>query len=78
LFLSLYTFRISGKKLSLWRVYPIKHLIVGVILFFSIRLLHNMSLPLLKSSWMVSGFYSILIVLAWLGFLRLLNREKIT
>jgi hypothetical protein len=34
-------------------------------------------LPLLNSSWMVSGFYSILIVLAWLGFLRLLNREKI-
>ena len=77
LLLSLYTFRISGEKLSLWRVYPIKHLIVGIILFFSIRLLHNMSLPLLKSSWMVSGFYSILIVLAWLGFLRLLNREKI-
>ena len=75
--LSLYTLRFSGGRLSLWRIYPIKHFTVGLILFFLVRFLQGINILSFFHPLMVSAFYSILVILVWLGFLRFMIREDI-
>jgi O-antigen/teichoic acid export membrane protein len=76
--LSFYTLRVSGGRLSLWRIYPVRHFTVGLTLFFLVRFLQGINLLSFSYPLMVSAFYSILVILVWLGFLRFMIREDIT
>ena len=73
--LSLYTLRFSGGRLSMWRIYPVKLFIVGfscfLVVFFRTSIFSFFH-PL-----MASAFYSILVIIIWLGILRFIIREEI-
>ena len=77
LFLSLYTLHFSGGRLSLWRIYPVRHFTVGLILFFLVRFFQEINLLSFSYPFMMSAFYSIMVILVWLGFLRFIIREDI-
>ena len=75
--LSFYTLRVSGGRLSLWRIYPIRHFTLSLILFFLVRFLQEINILSFFHPLVISAFYSILVILVWLGFLRFMIREDI-
>jgi len=75
--LSFYTLRVSGGKLSLLTIYPVRHLAAALSLFFLVRFLQEINLLSFCYPLLVSAFYSILVIVVWLGFLRFMIREDI-
>ena len=75
--LSLYTLRFSGGRLSMWRIYPVKLFIVGFSLFFLVSFLQKINMLSFFHPLMASAFYSILVIIIWLGILRFIIREEI-
>lgn len=73
--LSLYTLWVSKGKLALWRVYPVRHFLVGLTLFFSVRFMQEINLLSFSHPMMVSVFYSVVVIFVWLVSLRFINFE---
>ena len=76
--ISIFTYRITNGKLALCNIYPIKHMVVSLILFLLIHLIEGELEKIFKVSWVVTSINIAVIAITWTCFIRVLRIEKIT
>lgn len=74
--LSVFTHRLTNGRLVLWNIYPIKHLILALMLFVFVLLIEDDTTRIFQVPWLVASVHCAVIAISWLLFLRVFYREK--